>query len=265
MHKKASVEVLYFLLVFFLFSILIVGIIMYIILKYQQRRELYYKNILDLKSEHENEILKAQIKVQEQTFQHIANEIHDNIGQKLSFAKLQLNVMQDFYNKHQQEIIQEIADVITESLSDLRNLSSSLSLDFIANNGFIKAVENEIEKLSKSGLYQFKLIVQGDSQFLDVDKELMLFRIVQESLNNVVKHAQAKQILIKLHYTTNNLVVSIEDDGIGFDIKMKSNGSGLSNISKRAQSIGGFATINSSKLTGTTVQINIPIYEPKKV
>jgi signal transduction histidine kinase len=247
-----------------IFIFLTISIVL-VVFKYQRKRRLHKINILDLKSEHENEILKAQIKVQEQTFQHIANEIHDNIGQKLSFAKLQLNVMQDFYNKHQQEIIQEIADVITESLSDLRNLSRSLSLDFIANNCFIKAVENEIEKLNKSGLYQFKLIVQGDSQFLDVDKELMLFRIVQESLNNVVKHAQAKQILIKLHYTTNNLVVSIEDDGIGFDIKMKSNGSGLSNISKRAQSIGGFATINSSKLTGTTVQINIPIYDPKKI
>jgi len=247
-----------------IFIFLTISIVL-VVFKYQRKRRLHKINILDLKSEHENEILKAQIKVQEQTFQHIANEIHDNIGQKLSFAKLQLNVMQDFYNKHQQEIIQEIAAVITESLSDLRNLSSSLSLDFIANNGFIKAVENEIEKLNKSGLYQFKLIVQGDSQFLDVDKELMLFRIVQESLNNVVKHAQAKQILIKLHYTTNNLVVSIEDDGIGFDVKKKSNGSGLSNISKRALSIGGFATINSSKLTGTTVQINIPIYEPKKV
>jgi signal transduction histidine kinase len=235
------------------------------VFKYQKKRRLHKINISDLKSEHENEILKAKINVQEQTFQHIANEIHDNIGQKLSFAKLQLNVMQDFYNKHQQEIIQEIAEVITESLSDLRNLSRSLSLDFIANNGFIKAVENEIEKLNKSGLYQFKLIVQGDSQFLDIDKELMLFRIVQESLNNVVKHAQAKQILIKLHYTANNLLVSIEDDGIGFDVKMKSKGSGLSNISKRAESIGGFATINSSKSTGTIVQINIPIYESQKV
>jgi len=247
-----------------IFIFLTISIVL-VVFKYQRKRRLHKINILDLKSEHENEILKAQIKVQEQTFQHIANEIHDNIGQKLSFAKLQLNVMQDFYNKHQQEIIQEIADVITESLSDLRNLSSSLSLDFIANNGFIKAVENEIEKLNKSGLYQFKLIVQGDSQFLDVNKELILFRIVQESLNNVVKHAQAKQILIKLHYTANNLLVGIEDDGIGFDVKKKSNGSGLNNISKRAQSIGGFATINSSKLTGTTVQINIPIYEPKKV
>jgi signal transduction histidine kinase len=93
----------------------------------------------------------------------------------------------------------------------------------------------------------------------------MLFRIVQESLNNVVKHAQAKQILIKLHYTNNNLLVSIEDDGIGFDVKKKSNGSGLSNISKRAQSIGGFINVNSSKSTGTIVQINIPIYESKKV
>ena len=174
-------------------------------------------------------------------------------------------MMQDFYNKHQQEIIQEIADVITESLSDLRNLSRSLSLDFITNNGFIKAVENEIEKLNKSGLYQFKLIIQGDSLFLELDKELMLFRIVQESLNNIVKHAQAKQISIKLHYTTNNLLVSIEDDGIGFDVNNKSNGSGLTNISKRAQSIGGLATINSSKSTGTTIQINIPIYEPQKV
>jgi signal transduction histidine kinase len=261
-YKKV---ILLFVFICSLIFVFLTTSIVFVVFKYQRKRRLHKINILDLKSEHENEILKAQIKVQEQTFQHIANEIHDNIGQKLSFAKLQLNVMQDFYNKHQQEIIQEIAEVITESLSDLRNLSRSLSLDFITNNGFIKAVENEIEKLNKSGLYQFKLIVQGDSQFLDIDKELMLFRIVQESLNNVVKHAQAQQILIKLHYTTNNLVVSIEDDGIGFDVKKKSNGSGLSNISKRAQSIGGFATINSSKLTGTTVQINIPIYDPKKV
>ena len=256
------------LLFVFICSIIFVFLttsIVLVVFKYQKKRRLHKINILDLKTEHENEILKAQIKVQEQTFQHIANEIHDNIGQKLSFAKLQLNVMQDFYNKHQQEIIQEIAEVITESLSDLRNLSRSLSLDFIANNGFIKAIENEIEKLNKSGLYQFKLIIQGDSQFLDVDKELMLFRIVQESLNNVVKHAQAKQISIKLHYTTNNLLVGIEDDGIGFDVKKKLNGSGLSNISKRAQSIGGFATINSSNSTGTSIQINIPIYESKKV
>lgn len=257
--------ILLFVFICSLIFVFLTTSIVLVVFKYQKKRRVHKINILDLKSEHENEILKAQIKVQEQTFQHIANEIHDNIGQKLSFAKLQLNVMQDFYNKHQQEVIQEVAEVITESLSDLRNLSRSLSLDFIANNGFIKAVENEIKKLNKSGLYQFKLIVQGDSQFLDLDKELMLFRIVQESLNNIVKHAEAKQILIKLHYTANNLLVSIEDDGIGFDVNKKSNGSGLSNISKRAQSIGGFATINSSTSTGTIVQINIPIYESKKV
>jgi len=261
-YKKV---ILLFVFICSLIFVFLTTSIVLVVFKYQRKRRSHKINILELKSEHENEILKAQIKVQEQTFHHIANEIHDNIGQKLSFAKLQLNVMQDFYNKHQQEIIQEIADVITESLSDLRNLSRSLSLDFIANNGFIKAVENEIEKLNKSGLYQFKLIVQGNSLFLDVDKELMLFRIVQESLNNVVKHAQAKQILIKLHYTNNNLLVSIEDDGIGFDVKKKSIGSGLSNISKRAQSIGGFINVNSSKSTGTIVQINIPIYESKKV
>jgi signal transduction histidine kinase len=261
-YKKV---ILLFVIICSLIFVFLTTSIVLVVFKYQKKRRVHKNNILDLKSEHENEILKAQINVQEQTFQHIANEIHDNIGQKLSFAKLQLNVMQDFYNKHQQEIIQEISEVITESLSDLRNLSRSLSLDFIANNGFIKAVENEIEKLNKSGLYQFKLIVQGDSQFLDLDKELMLFRIVQESLNNVVKHAQAKQILIKLHYTTNNLLVCIEDDGIGFDVNKKSKGSGLSNISKRAQSIGGFVTINSSTSTGTIIQINIPFYESQKV
>jgi signal transduction histidine kinase len=261
-YKKVIILFVFICSLIFVFLTISIVLVVY---KYQKRRRIHKINILDLKSEHENEILKAQIKIQEQTFQHIANEIHDNIGQKLSFAKLQLNMMQDFYNKHQQEIIQEIADVITESLSDLRNLSRSLSLDFITSNGFIKAVENEIEKLNKSGLYQFKLIIQGDSLFLELDKELMLFRIVQESLNNIVKHAQAKQILIKLHYTTNNLLVSIEDDGIGFDVNNKSNGSGLTNISKRAQSIGGLATINSSKSTGTTIQINIPIYEPQKV
>jgi signal transduction histidine kinase len=135
--------------------------------KFQNRGLEYSKNLIELKSLHDNQLLKAQIQVQEQTFEHISNEIHDNIGQKLSLAKLHLNSIDTIENLYHKELLTDSIKIITESLNDLRDLSRSMSFDFISNNGFFKAIENDINQMNKSGQYNIKLTITGDPVFLE--------------------------------------------------------------------------------------------------
>jgi len=128
----------------------------------------------ELKASHENAMLQSQLEIQEQTFQNISQEIHDNIGQKLTLAKLHLNTldMEDAANALLQ--IQDSVKMIGETINDLSDISRSLSSEIILNNGFIKALEFEVNQLNKTRLYNIKLSVTGDSIFMEAQKELLL-------------------------------------------------------------------------------------------
>jgi len=136
-----------------------------------------------------------------------------------------------------------------------------MSSEFISNNGFIKALENEIEQLSKIERYNFKLSITGDPVFFNSEKDVILFRIVQESLANIIKHAEATQIHIKLHYTKKHLQVEIIDNGVGFILSQKSDSNGMKNITSRAKLMDGIAEFISVPGKGTIVKVKIPIYD----
>jgi signal transduction histidine kinase len=94
---------------------------------------------------------------------------------------------------------------------------------------------------------------------------VVLYRITQEVLSNIIKHADATKVNIQLHYTANELNLEITDNGCGFDINTNEKGNGLNNIQKRAQSLNGEAFIISKSGTGTTITIKIPTYDRKTV
>jgi len=265
MFKESINQLVYFILFSSLLMIVVALFVAYVIHSYKQRQINNLKNLNELKSLHENQLLKAQIQVQEQTFEHISNEIHDNIGQKLSLAKLHLNSIDTIENLYHKELLTDSIKIITESLNDLRDLSRSMSFDFISNNGFIKAIENDINQMNKSGQYNIKLTITGDPVFLEAQLEVVLYRITQEVLSNIIKHADATKVNIQLHYTANELNLEITDNGCGFDINTNEKGNGLNNIQKRAQSLNGEAFITSKSGTGTTITIKIPIYDRKTV
>jgi len=252
---KNSLLVFILLIIFILMTlVLFIGFLIYL---YQKKQTQHNQKISNLKIIHENDKLKAQIQVQETTFQFISREIHDNIGQKISLAKLHLNTSTGFEN----DIVQNVIQILTESLNDLRDLSRSMSSEFISNNGFIKALENEIEQLSKIERYNFKLSITGDPVFFNSEKDVILFRIVQESLANIIKHAEATQIHIKLHYTKKHLQVEIIDNGVGFILSQKSDSNGMKNITSRAKLMDGIAEFISVPGKGTIVKVKIPIYD----
>ncbi|MCY7292786.1 MAG: histidine kinase [Ferruginibacter sp.] len=260
---KAPTE---FIIVFIIVSvILILGMAVFIstiIYRYQQKQNAYFKDIETLNISHENTLLQSQVEIQEQTFQTISREIHDNIGQKLTLAKLYLNTF-DFADMQNARLqLNDTVDIIGEAITDLTDLSRSMSSEIILNNGLITALEFETAQLTKAGIYKISFSVTGNP-VLDTDTGLVIFRMVQEALNNIVKHAEATVIDINLYNTANQLVIQIHDNGKGFNIIETRPGTGLQNIKKRAAMLKGNVSINSSKI-GTKIKIEIPLYDNKQ-
>jgi len=232
---------------------------------FQNKKLINEKRITTLKINYENNLLKAQIQAQEQTFQNISREIHDNIGQKLTLAKLQLNLLSNQLEASLKEHLQDSIKIISTSLNDLRDVSRSLSSEVIINSGLIKAVENEINQLNKTSHYLIKLKITGDTFYMDANRELAIFRIIQESLSNIIKHAEATAIDIDFYYADSMLTIAIKDNGIGFDLAALKTSNGINNIRNRASSLNGEAYLVSKPHHGTIVNIKIPQYETAKI
>ncbi len=261
MFNQASGNSLIILIVVFITLLSLFGVfIVTIIYRYQKKQIAYYKEMEELKATHENTLLQSQLEVQEQTFQHIAREIHDNIGQKLTLAKLYLNTVAYTDMDNVKFSVNDSLGLITDSISGLSDVSKSMGTEIILNNGLVKAIEIELSKLNKTGLYNGTSNVTGKEVFLNGNTEIVIFRIVQECINNFIKHAGGNCITVCLNYSWNQLALEIADNGKGFNPGIASNGSGLININKRAAMLNGTCSISSNE-KGTNITINIPINE----
>lgn len=223
------------------------------------------KNYEELKNTQERMLLETEIEIREQTFQYISKEIHDNITQSLSLANLTLNCL-DQYSIDYKAQLSKTKDQVSKALNDLNDLSKSLDSDIVESHGLSQAVRFEIEKYLKFLPYDIAFTQQGLEKNLESNKELFLFRIIQESLNNIIKHANANEVKICFQYETDQIIVSIEDDGIGFDpeflltIKKAGKMAGLKNMRQRTEVLGGSFMIDSKPNIGTIIRIIIPYY-----
>jgi signal transduction histidine kinase len=147
----------------------------------------------------------------------------------------------------------------------LNHLSKSLDADIIESYGLIHAVKYEIERWQRLTKNDIELSVIGELKFLNSNSELLIFRIIQESINNITKYAKAENIDISIFYTDINLRITITDDGVGFNpdtiLTNKKIGqmAGLKNMRQRAESLEGKLIINSTPGKGTILEVLIPI------
>ena len=231
---------------------------LYTLLKlYDKKSKEYLLDMDNIKLTHDKNLLATQVEIQEQTFENIAREIHDNIGQKLSLIKLNLNTLSLNQRGKDLDKINLSANLISTVINDLRDISKSLGSDSILANGLVKAIETELGQLSNSGKYEIVLDVHGEQIFLERKKELILYRIVQEALNNIMKHADASSISIDIYFEEKILLIKIQDDGTGFISGQNPNGAGLKNMQKRVGLIDGEVEIITNP--GTLVNIKIPL------
>lgn len=204
------------------------------------------------------EILNAE----EKERKRIAADLHDGVGQLLSASLMNLNAFfaKNNIDKNANADADRVMRLVTESYDELRSISHQMMPKALAKSGLESAVQELV-----SGIEPDKLSVSfecsGLGSRLDEEIESVLYRVIQESVNNVIKHANAQKLDIQIHKDEDGISVTIEDDGKGFDPKtLKKTGIGLKNIYSRVQLQNGSVDIDSQPGKGTLVAIHMPTY-----
>lgn len=246
------------LLTTFIFLLAPLALVVYVTI-YNKRKKKHIEEKANLKNAFQQELLKTQIEVQEETLGNVGREIHDNITQVLSFVKLNLALAVNAEPADQQKKINESRELIARAINDLRHLSKSLNFEHIMQHGLLNALQAEADRINNSGIIQINLRIDGDSYSLGAQRELVFFRIFQESLNNTLKHAGASRINITLQYSEQLFNLTLEDDGMGFSPdEMQGNaGSGLKNMQNRAAMMGAVTSLYSSPGKGCSINVTL--------
>ncbi|MET0571738.1 MAG: ATP-binding protein [Pedobacter agri] len=260
--QDQSTNIIIVVIVSMLLMLILVVFIIFIFFHYQKRYILYYNNIAQLKLEYEKNLLTAQLEIQENTLLNISQEIHDNIGLSLTLAKLNLNSVEIEDKNKSLSLVSYSGELITKAINDLSDLSKSFNAEVIMNQGFLYSIEHEIHRIKKHLTHKIAYNITGEPYHIDSKIEILLFRIFQESLNNIIKHASASEISIKINYMVNEFIFTVIDNGKGFDLDEilanKKSRAGLKNIKKRAALIQAKAEIESKLNIGTSITITIP-------
>jgi signal transduction histidine kinase len=193
------------------------------------------------------ELAKAKIEIHEAILNKVSWELHDNIGQLITLAKIQLQ------NDDKKEEVKQILDNV---LDEVRGLSKLLNTDSIKKMSFTEAIKEEMDQFNRINYLKAKFIIKGTEKKLKNYDELIMFRILQEFFSNVIKHAGATTIHVYLNYKPTELHIRAMDNGCGFDPqKIKSKGIGLGNMKNRAKLIGAKYALRPQIGKGTTLEL----------
>ncbi len=214
------------------------------------------REIEDISLRAQKNIMKATLDGQEKQREEIGKELHDNINQVLATVRLLLSLLRT-EDAAKAEIISKSKESVNYCIEEIRRLSHSLTPPSLKEISLKEAIEGMIGKLSFVKGEQVKLdIVNGlDENKLSEGLKVTVYRIIQEQLSNILKYASATQIQIKLSQNPYNLILLVEDNGQGFDVKATRKGIGLANIVSRAELYYGQAIIESSPGAGCTVLV----------
>lgn len=242
-------------------SILIVILVTFVItffIAYQKRKTQLLIEKAEQKRHFEEELAKAQTEIQEQAYKNISWELHDNIGQLLSVAKMQLNMLQDDVPQEKIKSFEEASNVLGQGLKELRQLSHTLNTDYVTRVGLQESIENEVGRFKRLNFLRVEYKVEGNPVSVNPKDEIIIFRIFQECFSNVVKYSKASLLSIILKYLPTELYVSASDNGIGFDMGEIQEGAGITNMKKRAELIGADISIKAHKNEGVSVTLIYP-------
>ncbi len=238
--------------------IMLIAIIIFLFLIFQKRKNGLLVQQKEAKKKFETTIIETQVEIREETLRNISWELHDNIGQLLTLAKIQVNIAQDDPSK-----LGEVTETITKSLTELRSLSKLINPDAIKSLNLTEAVTLEIERFNRMQFIKATIQSNEELEELDDKVEIIIFRILQEFFTNTIKHSKASNLNVDLNYQNDKLIIHAKDDGIGFNDKNSSlkKGIGLSNIQSRGKLIGADIQLGSEKGKGTEMTL---VYYYKK-
>lgn len=251
--SESESQYLLFLFGGIFFAMLMTIFVVGIVFVHRQRQNQNKQKLEQLTAAYEKTLLNVENEIQQETLTQIGRELHDNIGQLLSLAKLSLNSSKPEKQTEGKEYINQI-------IKEVRALSKTLNLDWVESVSLDDFILQQLEKIQATGFCQTAFESDHSFQKLEKDQKLVLIRVIQECLNNAIKHAQPDQITIQIVQNGPGRKISISDDGKGFDTSQKSQGSGMYNLSKRMETIGGKFMLTSIVGKGTQITLELPFW-----
>jgi two-component system, NarL family, sensor histidine kinase UhpB len=211
--------------------------------------------------EQQKEINRLMIKTQENERNELGRELHDNINQILAAVKLQLEYSLENYDE-EKRTVERCKNNIEEVIREIRNLSHRLVLPRFAETCLMTEIQKTIDSIAQQQPVFLNMHGLNESLLTDNIKET-IYRIIQEQLTNIIRHAKSKKAMITLHNTESAVFLSIEDDGVGFNTSHSRNGVGITNILNRVETYNGTAHIFSSPGKGCRLEATIPLINEK--
>lgn len=206
---------------------------------------------------------KAVMNAEDNERKRMATHLHDGVAQLLGAANMNVEALSDFRDDDFafEKILGKTKTILDDAITDVRSLSHQMMPNMLIKSSLGKAIQDLTEK-SNSPKLHIHLTLDGLQDDLDKNIQVVMYRIIQECINNTIKHADAKEVNIKMHQTDSHIFAEFSDDGKGFNplqMQSKSSGLGLENIRSRIDMLKGSLKISSKEGTGTAIIISIPL------
>ena len=250
MDEKSTLIIVLVSVTILLLLVVIVAVLFSVFIK---RKNTLLTEQEEAQKRFEQEIADTQIEIREETLRNISWELHDNIGQLLTLAKIQTqNAGGD------QAQLDEAAATIGKGLTEIRALSKLINPEALNTLSLYEALELELERFKRMDYLKPSLERTGKPLSIDKKIEIIIFRILQEFFTNTIKHSKASELAVRLGYKKSVLHIEAKDNGIGFNYaKARArNGIGLTNIEARGKLIGASISISSQEGQGTRLRIS---------
>ena len=243
------------------FSLLLSAIVFMFIMQ-NKKRYIHLAEKKEREYQYKNELLNTQIELQEHLLNQVSQEIHDNVGQVLSLVKVHLySVSNKPGNEKATELLDTSTMLLDKAIEDLRNISHAKSSTVVQTLGLKEAIGKELEYIKALKQVACGIVVTGNQYSLEPEQELFIYRIVQEAVNNSIKHASGTTLTVELDYGPAVFLLKVTDNGMGFDPSAADtkSGIGISHMKHRAKLLKGAIRIESQPLNGTSVILTIPV------
>lgn len=256
LEKEVVFSIIIGCLVVALLFILLLVFLVY----YSRNKNRFIREKIALQNKYQLELTRAEMEIQEETLRQLGYELHDNIGQLITLAKIQTQAL---YKSHPDPKLYQTQEVISKALEEVRRLSKTLDSEALSRFSLLELLRRDQIRINQMEVVQFELTATGEGPDPAHQVKIILYRVIQEMITNAMKHAQCSQIKVQLDWSMPELIVTVGDNGRGFVPQGQSTGDatgvGLSHIRNRIGMINGHIQLTSSPETGTQYVIRCPL------
>lgn len=255
MEEKTNAIIEAIIVISSIFVVVAAFVIAYFIY-FKHRKENMARENKELRESFQTQLLQSRIEVQEQTFQQIGKELHDNVGQLLSTSRMLLGLTERSFTTPPDTLLTANA-TLGQAINEIRSLAKTLDKDWLERFSFDENMQTMVERINAGKTIE-AAYVQSIHLPLQSDEQIILFRIVQEAIQNALKHASASQLRITIEEKEERYLISVSDNGKGFHMDAVTKSLGIANMQQRVQLLRGTLAVNTVPGKGTTITIQLP-------